>query len=189
MDTEKLNILQLLIEHQEEDFSIRQISLRRKINYKSAYQAVQKLNKEGVIDLVKLGNTIICRFNRNFNDSVFMVEYYRRQELFKDQDFRVMYGRFKAVNNQFILLLFGSHAKKTQTKHSDIDFLLITNHPEEIKHQVSLLPLAIHLTHIKYADFQAMLRSKEFTVVSEAIKKNIILVGIEDYYRMVNNAQ
>jgi hypothetical protein len=49
--------------------------------------------------------------------------------------------------------------------------------------------LAIHLTHIKYADFQAMLRSKEFTVVSEAIKKNIILVGIEDYYRMVNNAQ
>jgi hypothetical protein len=33
-----------------------------------------------------------------------------------------------------------------------------------------------------------MLKSKEFTVVSEAVKHNILLFGIEDYYRLMNNA-
>jgi hypothetical protein len=31
--------------------------------------------------------------------------------------------------------------------------------------------------------------TKQQTVVSEAIKKNIILFGIEDYYRILNNAR
>jgi len=30
-----------------------------------------------------------------------------------------------------------------------------------------------------------MASSKEFIVVSEAIKSNVILIGIEDFYRMV----
>ena len=32
-----------------------------------------------------------------------------------------------------------------------------------------------------------MAKSREFTVVSEAIKRNILLVGIEDYYRLMEN--
>jgi hypothetical protein len=34
-----------------------------------------------------------------------------------------------------------------------------------------------------------MLKTKEFSVVSEAIKNNIILVGIEDYYRLMENVK
>ncbi len=188
MDNEKLNILQLLIENQEQHFSIRQIALQRKINYKSAYQAVHQLRKKGIVPIKKLGNTSICKFNRNINATVFEVEFHRLQELLKDKNFKVLFYRLKTINKQFILLLFGSHVKKTQTKRSDIDLLLIANEPEDIKTQVQLLPLPIHLTAISYADFQTMLKSREFTVVSEAIKKNIILFGIEDYYRMINNA-
>ncbi len=188
MDNEKLEILRLLIEHPEENFSIRQIALKRKINYKSAYQALQKLQKEKIVDLDKRGNTIICKFNHTFNDSVFIVEYLRLQDLLQDKNFKVLYNRFKSINQQFILLLFGSYAKKTQNKHSDIDLLFIANNSELAETQVKLLPLPIHLTTITYADFQTMLKSKEFTVVSESIKRNIILFGIEDYYRMVNNA-
>lgn len=189
MDNEKLSILKLLIENQEESFSIRQIAFQRKINYKSAYGAVQKIQKEGIIEVVKHGNTCLCSFNRNFNASVFTVEYHRLQELLRDKNLKVMYGRFKAINQQYILLLFGSYAKRAQTKHSDIDLLLITDHPEKVKAQTNLLPLPIHLTSIIYDDFRTMLKSKEFTVVSEALKRNIILFGIEDYYRMINNAR
>jgi len=189
MGNEKTEILRLLIEHQEEDFSIRQIALQREINYKSAYQALQKLQKEKIVDFKKQGNTIICKFNQMLNDSVFTVEYSRQQDLLQDQNFKVLYNRFKAVNDQFIMLLFGSYAKKTKNKHSDIDLLCIMDNSELIETQVKLLPLPIHLTTITYADFQTMLKSKEFTVVSEAVKRNIILFGIEDYYRMVNNAR
>lgn len=189
MDNEKLNILRLLIEHQELNLSIRQIALKRKINYKSAYLAVQKLQKEGVISVTRHGNTLICTFNRNFNTSVFTVEYYRLQNVLHDKNFKVLHSRLKRINRQFILLLFGSHAKKKETQHSDIDLLLVTDQPEKIQEQVNLLPLPIHLTSISYADFQTMLKSKEFTVVSEAIKNNTILFGIGDYYRMIENAR
>jgi hypothetical protein len=123
MDNEKLNILKLLIENQEESFSIRKISIKRNINYKSAYNAVRKLEKENVIELGKYGNTTLCRFNLNFNDSVFIVENARRQELLKNKSFKVMHSRFGSINHQFILILFGSHARKENTKYSDIDLL------------------------------------------------------------------
>ena len=188
MDNEKLNILRLLIEHQE-PISIRQIALKRNINYKSAYNAVQKLSKEGIITINSLGNTSLCSFNHKFNESVFIVEHARLQELLKNKNFKVIQDDLKSINSQFIILLFGSYAKKNQTKNSDIDFLVITNNPKEVQNELNLIPLKIHITAITYADFQVMLKSKEFTVVSEAIKKNIILFGIEDYYRLIQNAR
>ncbi len=188
MDNERLNILKLLIENQEKVFSIRQISIQRKINYKSAYTSLKDLEKEGIVTLKKQGNMTICSFNHKFNDSVFRVEYTRLQELLKNKDFLVLHSRLAKINEQFILLLFGSYSKGRQTKGSDIDLLLISNNSRPIETQINLLPLNIHLTPITYGNFESMLKSKEFTVVSEAIKYNILFFGIEDYYKLMNNA-
>ena len=188
MDNEKLNILKLLIENQETPFSIRKISQLRKINYKSAYYALKNLEKEGIADLKHSGNTTLCSFNRSFNESVFIVEYERRKELFRDKNFLVIYNDLRRVNMPFIALLFGSHAKGKETKHSDIDLLVIAEDFKPIERVLSRFPLKIHATDIRYKDFVEMLKSREFTVVSEAIKRNIILIGIEEYYRMMGNA-
>ena len=188
MDNEKLNILKFLIENQETPFSIRKISQLRKVNYKSAYYALKKLEKEGVVILKHSGNTTLCSFNRTFNDSVFSVEYERRRELFRNKNLLVMYNDLRKVKTPFIALLFGSYAKGTQNKQSDIDLLVITEDFKPIEAVLSRFPLNIHTTHVRYKDFIEMLKSREFTVVSEAIKRNIILIGIEEYYRMVENA-
>lgn len=188
MDTEKLNILKLLIENQEEPFSIRKISKLRRINYKSAYYALKKLEKEGIVALKHSGNTTLCSFNRIFNESVFIVEYERRREFLKDKNFLVVYNDLNKANVPFIALIFGSYAKGKETKHSDIDLLIITEDIKPIGQILSRFPLKIHTTDIRYKDFIEMLKSKEFTVVSEAIKRNIILIGIEEYYRVVENA-
>ncbi len=189
MVNEKLHILKLLIENQDKTYSMRQIALQRKINYKSAYINLKLLAKEGVINLQKLGNTTICSFNQTWNPSVLKVEYARLQELLKNKNFLIIYNRLAKVNSQFILILFGSYAKGQETKNSDIDFLLITNEPKPIEREIHLIPLKIHMTHITYENLRSMLKSKEFTVVSEAIKKNILLFGAEDYYRMIKNAR
>lgn len=188
MDNEKLNILRLLIENQDQDFSIRQISIQRKINYKSAYNNIMKLEQEEVVTLKKMGNTTICSFNHNLNESVLRVEYQRFQDLLKNNNFKVIYNRLAKINQQFILLLFGSYAKGKQRSGSDIDLLLITDNPENIKKQIKLIPLDTHLTSITYENFREMLKTKDFSVVSEAIKHNILLFGIEDYYRLIKNA-
>jgi hypothetical protein len=51
------------------------------------------------------------------------------------------------------------------------------------------MPGKIHHTAVGYEDFIRMARSREFTAVSEALKANVILIGIEEYYRMMKNAQ
>ena len=187
MDNEIQEILRILIENREENFSIRKLSKLRKINYKSAYISIMKLRQQAIINLEKFGNTTNCTFNRSFNPLVFKVEYERRKELLKDKNFKVIYSRLNKLKFPFIALLFGSFIKKKDHKNSDIDLLVISEKQKEIEEAISLIPLRIHLTNLLNKEFLDMAKSKEFSVVSEAIKKNIILIGIEDYYRMLEN--
>ena len=189
MVNEFFSILKLLIENQGEIFSIRKISQLRKINYKSAYNVMIKLKSEGLVDFQRVGNATNCSFSKNFNSSVFNVEYERRNELIKNSNFRVIYESLNKISFPFIVLLFGSHAKKTATKHSDIDILSIGGDQKEIKNTLNLLPDKIHLTSINYEEFIHMAKRKEFTIVSEAIKSNVIILGIEEYYRLLKNAE
>ena len=188
MVNEKIQILQLLIENQENNLSIRQISRLRKINYKTAYNAVYTLKKEGIIDMVKFGNSISCKFNLRFNESVFLAESKRRNDLLKNKNIKIIHKDISQLPFSFIALLFGSYVKQKQGKHSDIDIMVIGGEHDKIKSKFSLYPNKIHLTLLEYSDFLSMAKSKEFSVVSEVIKKNIILIGIEDYYRLLENA-
>ncbi|RLE40134.1 hypothetical protein DRZ77_02945, partial [Candidatus Woesearchaeota archaeon] len=63
------------------DYSIRKIALERNINYRSAYEMVKRLEKEGIVNVKKYGNVSIVKFNHNFNESVFIVENQRKKEL------------------------------------------------------------------------------------------------------------
>lgn len=189
MANEKINILKLLIESQDKKLSIRKISKIRKVNYKSAYNAIKKLEKENIIHLEKTGNTTICSFNQNFNETVFEAEYKRREELFRNKNLLVVQRNLSELNFSFIVLLFGSYTKGTQNKHSDIDLLTIGGDSKKIESVISNFPLNIHLTSITPDEFITMAKSKEFTVVSEALKKNIILLGIEEHYRLLKNAK
>lgn len=189
MANETIEILKLLISSKEEAFSIRKISQLRGINYKSAYIALKFLAKVKIVDLKKMGNTIICTFNNNFNDMVFRAEFLRREDLFKNKDFLIIHNRLSELKFPFIALLFGSYAKGTAKKHSDIDILTIGGDEKEIEKVTSLLPDKIHLTSVSYESFVRMVKSKDMSVVSEALKKNIPLIGIEEYYRLLKNTK
>jgi len=187
---EEMEILKLLMGNQQEAFSIRKISQIRKINYKSAHTAVKKLEKQGIITLKKTGNTTICSFSGKFNKKVFQAEYERREKLLKNKNFKVLKEKLDSLKFPFIALLFGSYARGNATKGSDIDILTVCEKGREkyIERAISLLPLKTHLTTIDCEEFLNMAKSREFTVVSEAMKNNIILVGIEDYWRLIENA-
>lgn len=65
--------------------------------------------------------------------------------------------------------------------------LTVTENEKQISAELSIYPMNIHHTSITYKEFIDMAKSKEFSVVSEAIKNNIILINIEDYYRLLEN--
>ena len=184
----EIKILILLLENKEEKFTIKKISEKLNINYRIAYEKVINLEKEKMIKITITGNSKVSELTYNFNNKIYEAEYNKRIELFRDKNFQVIHNRLAELNFTFIVLIFGSQAKKTSNKHSDIDILTIGGDQKQIKSTLSLLPDKIHLTSITTEEFIHMAKSKEFTVVSEAIKNNIIILGIEEYYRMLKNA-
>ncbi len=184
----EIKILKLLLSRKEERPTIKKIAESLNINYRIAYEKIMGLEKEGLIKITKAGNSKTCEFTYKFDNKVFEAEYERRNDLFKNKDFLILQRRLAELQFPFIALLFGSRASGTANKHSDIDLLTIGGDEKEIKVTLSLLPEKIHLTAVTYKDFIHMAKSREFTVVSEAIKNNIILIGIEEYYRLLKNA-
>ncbi len=182
-----IQILKLLLDRKEERFTIKKMAEALEINYRIAYEQAMELEKDGMLRITKTGNSNICEFAGKFNHRVFEAEYLRRKELFKNRDFLVIHNRLAELKFPFIALLFGSHAKGTANKHSDIDILTIGGNEKEIRATIALLPNKIHLTAVNYESFIHMSKSREFTVVSEALKSNIILIGIEEYYRLLSN--
>jgi len=187
----KQKILRFLIENKERAFSMYELSKTIKIDYKLLYINIKKLEKEKSIEVENLKSQNRCSFKDSFNGDIFIVESERRTDILKKKEFKAIYDKLKGVNKQFILLLFGSNVKGNATKNSDIDLLLISNSEDAkaIEEKLEILPLKIHLTPITYESFIGMLKTKERTVVSEALKKNIILFGIEDYYRLIKNVE
>lgn len=181
-----LDILEFLIEHKDKSFAINEIAKNLEKDYRNVYDTIKKMPS---INITKSAGANLVSFDFTVSELLFQVENRRRRKIFKDNNIKIIYTDLYKINSQFILLLFGSRAKKTNRKKSDYDLLLISDTPFEIESKLELYPLDIHLTSISPAEFRQMLLSKEFTVVSEAVKHNIILFGAEDYYRFIQNAR
>ena len=184
-----VKILVYLLNNKEQKFTINKIAKALEINYRTAYDETKKLQKENLIRIEKTGNSNLCSLTDKFNEKMFAAEYERKQILFKkNKDFIIICDRFAELQDIFILLLFGSYAKETANKHSDIDLLAIGGNEKQLRETADLIPRNIHLTPLSVRSFITMIRSKEFNVGNEAEKNNIILIGIEDYYKLVKNA-
>lgn len=189
MANEYINILRLLIENKKEKFSINKISKIRKINYKSAHTNIMKLIKNNLVNIEDYGNIKNCFFSRKFSPDVFRAEDLRRKNILKNKNLRVIYERINKIPGFFMLLLFGSYAKGKNKKGSDIDMALVCNNKktsEKIENEISLIPLKIHFLNFTAGEFLSMLKSGEFNVGKEIAENNIILIGIEDYYRLID---
>lgn len=189
--TDKL--LKLLLSNKREEFTIRALSKKTEIDYKTVYLVVQDLVKNDVVNAKKVGQTVLCSINKSkFNADIFRAELNRREELLRNKDLSVLHSYFKDIKEPFfILLLFGSYASGKQRKKSDIDLMLIADNDEvkrKIESKLSLIPLDIHLLHFTSGEFLSMLKTTEFNVGREAFYNNIVLYGIEDYYRLVQHA-
>lgn len=193
MKGKETEIIKLLIENRDKELSINQIAKLLKKDYKNTHNIVSRLSKMQLVELKPFGNSHMVILLNNPSPLIFEAEYLRKNELLKSKDIAILYDSFKGLSSKLnILLVFGSYAKKVQTKHSDIDIMLIVPDAEEEKmekeiHTIErILPLKIHINIFKENDFKAMNNSKEITVGSEAIKNNIILHGIESYYEMIS---
>lgn len=191
MKSKETDILKVLIEKNEE-LNISKISKYSKIGYKNTYQILKRLNKKNLVKFETFGRNKKCILNIKANPLIFETEFARSKKLLsKNKNLKVLFNKLKGLEFPFLALIFGSYAKGKAAKHSDIDILTVSEDKRKrnINEIFQMFPMDFHLTQINFEEFCTMLKSKEFSVVSEAVKYNVILLGIETYYLLLENAE
>lgn len=190
MKTE-LKIVKYFIENKKPK-TIREIAQQIKADYKITHIAVQRLIEKKILKVQTVGKSSLCSLNEKyFGTYIYEAENERREEILKNKNINQLYKEImsKVKTGSFILLLFGSYAKRKQTKTSDVDLLFISNESNfetKISDILSLLPFKAHALVFTEEEFIRMKDAKKSNVIQEAIESNIILYGIEAYYRLKN---
>ena len=193
MRNKDATIIRYLIEKKNEELNILMISKELKRDYKNVYSVIKRLEKESLIRIEPFGQSNRVKLIPKIHPLIFEAEYSRKKELLEDKNLAVMLDDFKnALKTRcYILLVFGSYAKKTQTKSSDIDLMFIVPDGKErlLEKEIDLtarsLPLKIHHLVFSEKQFMEMLNAKGLNVGKEALKNNIILHGVEMFYEMI----
>src|SRR3989344_8578143 len=193
MRSKESTIIKFLIENKNEELNIRSISKYLKMDYKNVYSIIKRLEKGSLVKIETFGQSSRIKLNAIVHPLVFEAEFERRKEILKDKNLAVMLSNFKrAIKSKlYVLLLFGSYANKTQTKNSDIDLMFICPggledaFEEEINRIARSIPLPLHPLVFSESQFIEMADARESNVGQEALKNNVILYGMEQYYEMV----
>ena len=190
METEN-KIINLFIEENIPK-TIREISKKIKSDYKITHTATQRLLGKNILISKKIGQSSLCELNNSFYSSdIYAVENKRKDNLLKNKNLKQLYHEVivKIKSAFFIFIIFGSYAKGRPTKSSDIDIMFISNDENfegKIQNITSLLPIKTHVLVFTEEEFIRMKDSKKSNVVKEGMGNNMILYGIENYYRLKN---
>ncbi|HII15762.1 MAG TPA: nucleotidyltransferase domain-containing protein [Nanoarchaeota archaeon] len=175
----------------QEAMTIREIARKIKADYRITHTAVKLLSKKGAISLKKAGGSLLCELNKGYRGiEIMQAEEERKAAFLKNKDMMAIYKEImsNAKSSFFVMLVFGSYAKGSQTKHSDIDIMLVSNDgklKESIREIISAIPLKIHLIPFSEEEFKRMYFSLESNIAKEAAKDYIILHGAEQFYEMM----
>jgi predicted nucleotidyltransferase len=181
-------VIRLFIENKTPK-TIREIAKGIKSDYKITHIAVQRLLKKKVLLSRTVGKSTLCELNPfYYGIEIYDAENERKGDLLKNRDILQLYKEVmgKVKTSFFVSLIFGSYAKGKQTKNSDIDMVFISNEngfEEKISNILSLIPLKTHALVFTEEEFIRMKDSRKSNVVREAMENNIILYGIESYYK------
>ncbi|MCX6709026.1 MAG: nucleotidyltransferase domain-containing protein [Candidatus Woesearchaeota archaeon] len=190
-------ILQLLLSQPEKQSSIRQIARTLNKSYTLTYNNLQALFKQGVVEKQELPPAQIISLSEKTPASLLVdIERKRTEAFLEKHPWLKLY--LKDVLNAaekpfFIMLAFGSYAKGTETKSSDLDLLVLAPAKEDIPAVEKALQQYTRVKKgiivIDARNFVEMIKNpKTFNVGNEAKKHHIVLYGAEQYYQLLKKA-
>lgn len=183
---------------------IREIAREIKKQYKSTWRSIQKLTYLGILKKEKIGSYRLWKLdlkNYQCKKNLVLIESHKVQKLFnKNKDIKnITEETIKKClkhSSYFTLIIFGSYAKGTATKHSDLDILILVQ-DEETKRKITntinkislFSPIKLNPKVIKAVQFMEMLREKTLNVGKEIVKNHLIPYGAEAYYEILAGEQ
>ncbi|MFH1210135.1 MAG: nucleotidyltransferase domain-containing protein [archaeon] len=200
-----LKIIGLMRTKLDKGLTILEISKQLKIGYRPAYNHITEMEKEGIIKIEKIGSAKQSKIDLNNPNARHLLE---SLDILKKAEFYKENPKIKAVIEDLIskltekfiseihsIVLFGSYAKGTSTKKSDIDLMFIVNdlknkelresiERESASYQYSYnIKISPIITNIE--ELKKMLKSKELNVGKEVKEYGISFYGHEIFWRIV----
>lgn len=201
-----LKIIRLMRMKLFRGLTILKISKQLKIGYRPAYNHITEMEKEGIIQIEKIGNSKQCKLdftNPKTRHLLESLDITRKEEIYKGNPKlkAIIENLISKLTENFIseihsIILFGSYVKGTATKQSDIDLMFIVNDLKNKKlreaieresasyqysHNTKISPL---ITDIK--ELKKMLKAKELNVGKEVKEYGISLYGHEMFWRVIS---
>ncbi len=188
----KLEIILLLWRNPDRTFTINEITKEINGTYSYVNRVVLQLIEEKIILKKTVGHAFLCSLNKASEKTkalLLLAEINKKEEYFvKHKSLQLLFQDFmKELPKTVVsIVLFGSYAKETFTKESDIDLLVITTAKEDLApvlrkmqklHGKQLSPLLFTIE-----EFQ---QRKNETAVREIIKNHIIIQGTEQFLQEV----
>lgn len=187
-------------------WTILEISKQLKIGYRPAYNHITEMEKEGIIRIEKIGNSKQCRLdlaNPKTRHLLESLDLTKKDVLCKENPKlkSIIENLIPKLTENFVseihsVVLFGSYAKGTATKQSDIDLMFIVNDLKNKKlreaieresasyqysHNTKISPLITDIEELK-----KMLKAKEVNVGKEAKEYGVSLYGHEMFWRIIS---
>gem|GEM_PF-983753 len=190
----ELKIVDLLARNAERKFTINEIAKSLKEYYSFVHRTVNKLIKDSVVAKEKAGKSHLCSINLGAEKTIALINL---SEIEKKSDFYnsnkeikiILEDCVKSVEstvNAISVVLFGSYAKGTATKESDIDILLIgktkTGIDKTTKEVYAKYGKEINAVVMTSEDFK---RQKDKALIKEIIKDHYVLYGVEKFVNLV----
>ncbi len=200
-----IKIIGLLRNNLDRGLTILEISKTLKIGYDPAHNHITAMHKQNIITINKVGNAKQCLLNLNNNQARNLLQELdlkKSEEIYKGNPKikNILEALISKLTEKYIaemqsIILFGSYAKNTQKKDSDIDILFIVNDLKnkqlredierecsifEYSHNIKISPIITDIT-----EFKKMLATKELNVGKEARDCGISLYGSEKFWRIL----
>jgi len=186
-------ILKLLFDDLTRKYTMREMALILELPYPQIHRSISSLFQKKLIHKEEQGKSmVISLVLEELKEEYSMVELERKKELLEKYSLiKVLVKDLETVRfNQFIIVIFGSHAEKKAKTNSDIDILLVI--PEEydyetfekaIKHALTLSKVDLNITTEKGL-LEMWSHPLKLNVGNEILKKHVVLLGAEAFLRL-----
>ncbi len=185
----RYKIINHLGKHPNKKYTMHELSKELNIPYASFYRTIDSIKDLLIIE--KVGKSKIITLNKQ-NKVVKAHLVVSSDEERKDylEKYPIIKKIYQELNTKDIVVLFGSYAKKTQTKKSDIDLLIINKNGEKSisfsKYEL-LFKIRINPIFVTKKEFKLMLKDKEENIGKQALYSHIVLNNPEGFWGCVFN--
>jgi len=189
----KEKILECFYKNRSREIYFSEILRQTGLTQNTTLKHLKNLQENGLIlSTKKIGNTFY-KINSN-NPQIYSIfsyfDYKKLNGLPIDRKRAITDFLSKIKNKPLICLIFGSTAKGTFNKKSDIDLLLVYNTKEledkKLKDDIdSITGVKIQTFIINFEYFKEQILKQEDKVITHAIKTGFVIRGFDNFYQEV----